>query len=594
MIHSNQLKRLFVLLLAVVMLLNVTACDKEEPQLPTVGVNNNTDSESFQKFCNDFFADIVTESTITLHSFVQKPENFGITDYEVKLDNMSLEDIQDTTELVETINKLKTFNRSELSAKQQIVYDKLLKKLTSSLDASDLYLYGSSLTPSMGIQVQLPTVFVTYDFSKKRDIDDYIELINQVDDYFEYLIEFEKLRAKEGLFMEDSIADSVVTQCQTFLDGLEDNNFLIHTFNEKVDEFEGLTDDERVQYKTGNAAAINNSLIPAYKYLIAELPKLKGSCQYSGGLCNQPNGKKYYEYLMQNNLGWSLSIDELDKMVDDYLLKAIADIQLQVLADKNLATQLDSYRFDITEPDAIIKDLKEKIKKDFPDAPELPYTLFNIDKALEDFANPATYFLPPVDNLNRNHIFINQSKVSDATTLYTTLAHEGYPGHMYQITYFNLIDDCPLNWFLNPDGYTEGWASYCETYSYTFANTGNERLNRVMADNYFATLLIYAKADMGINYYGWDKAKLGEFLKQYGYNTSDIIDSFYEAMVSEPCIYPSYSIGCLAFVKMRETAINELGDKFNAKEFHKFLMDIGPIDFDLLEPYFNTWLSKQK
>lgn len=591
----KSIKRTLALLLAVIIMVGTVACGGAPVNTESdYRDNNNPDLESFAEFCDELFADIVTESTITLHSFVENPQAIGITDYPVQLGSTSLEGFDDTTELTNAINKLKTFNRDDLSTSQQIVYDMLLNTLNNSLEVSDLYLYGTTFTPTTGIQVQLPIVFAEYSFNKKKDIDEYITLVGQIYDYYVYIIEIEKMKAEKGLSMEDFAIDAIIENCDSFLADLDDNNFLISTFNQKVDEFQGLTEDERTKYKTDNAAAINNSLIPGYKYIISELAKLKGCCKYEGGLCNKPDGKKYYEYLMKDNLGWNLSIDEIDKLVDEYLAKAITDIQMLILSDKTLYDKLDSYKFEITEPEEILKDLKNKIAKDFPAGPDLPYTIKKIDKSLEDFASPAMYFLPPVDNPANNSIFINEAYLSDPVRMYTTLAHEGYPGHLYQTTYFNSNNNCNLRILIRPDGYSEGWASYCETYSYTFADTGSDKLNRIMADNYFAVLLIYAKADIGINYYGWDKNKLKTFLAGYGYGTDEIVDSIYETMVTEPCIYPSYSVGCLAFIRMREKAMNELGDKYNAKDFHKFIMDMGPMDLDLLENYFNKWLKSQK
>lgn len=589
---TKIIQRMLACLMIVAMLFTTAGCNKTDEQLPTVGQNNNPDVASFDEYCDELFKELVIQSGFTLHSFVDNPDNLGLGDYNVQIDTMDVNTLTDTSEVTAAINKLKTFKREDLSAKQQLVYDQLMTMFSSSLEYNDLYLYANSLSPSRGIQVQLPILFVQYAFKRQTDIDDYLTLMGQVYDYCEYLIKLEKMKADKGLFMEDFIADAVIEQCSTFLTGLKDNNFLIRTFNEKVDAFEGLSDDDRTRYKTKNAAAINNSLIPGYEYIISELKALKGSAKYSGGLIHKPQGKQYYEYLMKSNLGWDISIEKLDELISDYLVKAITDIQTLSLADKTIVNSLNSYGFSISDPDAIIADLKEKIKEDFPAAPELPYTLKEIDPSLEEFASPAMYFLPPVDNRRQNSIYINKAYLKDATSMYTTLAHEGYPGHMYQNTYAN--DNCKLRVLISPLGWVEGWASYCETYAYTFADTGNSNLNRVMADNYFATLLIYAKADIGINYYGWGKAELKSFLANYGFNTDAIVDEFYLSMVAEPCVYPAYSVGCLAFIRMRETAINTLGDKYNAKEFHKLLMDLGPFGFDILEPYFNTWLSTQK
>lgn len=591
------MKRYAALLLAIVLMLGMVACGKEaapEPTLPeeTLGPYSTTDSQSFQAFTDELFAELATESTLNLHSFVENPEKMGITDYPIQLGSMDLDSLNDTSDVLEYLNRLKTFDRASLSLSQQLVYDQLLDDLQTSLEYNDLYLYDTTFTPTIGLQVQLPIVFAEYSFNNATDIDNYIQLVSQTDTYYAYLMEIEKMKAKQGLFMEDALADKVVEQCQTFVAGLADNNFLISTFNQRIDEFQGLTDEQRTAYKAANEEAVNNHVIPAYEMLIREIAALKGSCQYEGGLSNKPEGKKYYEYLMKNNVGWSKSIPELDSMVDSYIRKAMADMSKRMLVDATLIDMAETFTFNMDDPEKMLEDLKKKLANDFPEPPAVEYTIKSIDKSLEDFASPAMYFLPPVDNFLKNVIYINEGAATDE--LYPTMAHEGYPGHMYQTTYFNNTNTCNLRTFLRTNGYTEGWASYVEVYAYSFADTGNASLNQLMAENYFTTLLLYAKIDIGVNYYGWDQSQIKNFLNTYGLGTDEVAAEIYTAMVAEPCNYPCYSIGCMAFISMRETAMSELGDKYNAKEFHRFLMDLGPTTFDLLEKPFRLWLNQEK
>lgn len=117
--------------------------------------------------------------------------------------------------------------------------------------------------------------------------------------------------------MEDTLADEVIESCKSFLEtaGLEDGA-MISTFNEKLASVDGLSSQDIADYKAKNVSAVNEHVIPGYQSLVNALTSLKGSNRYSGGLCNYPDGSRYFEYILSSTLGWSKSVDEYDKLVD--------------------------------------------------------------------------------------------------------------------------------------------------------------------------------------------------------------------------------------------------------------------------------------
>jgi len=551
-----------------------------------------TDSKAFNDFTDDLFAELAPQNTITLHSLVEHPENYGISNYEVTLGSYKTEDLDATSEYIDLLNKIKEFDRNELSQSQQITFDELVEYFQTELEYSDLYMFSTQLTPTTGIQVNLPIVFAEYSLDNKTDVDNYINLLTQTDRYFGELINFEKLRAQKGMFMEDSIADKVIDQCETFLKNTDDN-YLITTFNERIASIQGLTDKEVTDYKAANENAVSKHVLPAYSLLIEGVKALKGTNKYAGGLSNYPNGAKYYEYLLQSELGWSKSVDELDALLDKYINLSMLQMSTLLAKDSTLLDSANSFSFSLTDPKEILTALTGQIKNDFPDPPAVNYEIKYIDKSLEAYSSPAMYFLPQIDDYTDNAIYINKSN-TDSATLYSTLAHEGYPGHMYQSTYFVSLNPSPIRMLLRPGGYLEGWASYCELYSYTLADSTNSNLNSLMQANYEAILMLYSKVDLGINYYGWTLDATTKFLTKYGFSDQSIAKEMYESMIAEPCNYPKYSIGCIAFMELKNTAQTELGDKFNVKDFHKFLMDLGPVQFDIVEQKLQLWIANQK
>jgi uncharacterized protein (DUF885 family) len=546
------------------------------------------DNEAFNNYTNDLFCNSVTSDTVTLHSLLEHPKDYGIDDYEVTLGSIDLEELDSVNDITEALNELLTFDRSSLSQSQQITYDELKRYLETQLEYSDLYLFNTQLSTTIGIQVQLPLIFAEYSFEEEKDITEYITLMCDTDRFFQNIVDYETLRSKAGYFMQDELANEIITQCQTFVQSV-DSGFLITTFDERLNSLNNISDEQKEEYKKQNLSAIQEHLVKGYNILIDGLNSLLGSNIYKGGLKNYPNGDKYFEYLLKYNLGWSKSVEELNALADKYLKKNLIAMQKLLVNEPTLSTAFESFSFGISNPADIISDLKNKIKEDFPDAPDVDCTINYISDSLKDYASPAMYFTPQLDNISVNSIYINPSE-SDSNTLYATMAHEGYPGHMYQMTYFTASNPNPIRFILQPNGFVEGWATYCELHSYSYANTGNDKLNSLAAANYATILCLYAKMDIGINYYGWDESNTASFLSDYGFD-STVAKTIFNSIVSEPANYCKYVLGYIGFSELKETAQSRLGDKFNLKEFHKFIMDLGPVTFDTLNERFDQWIA---
>ena len=546
------------------------------------------DNEAFNNYTNDLFCNSVTSDTVTLHSLLEHPKDYGIDDYEVTLGNIDLEELDLVNDITEALNELLTFDRSSLSQSQQVTYDELKRYLETQLEYSDLYLFNTQLSTTIGIQVQLPLIFAEYSFEEEKDVTEYITLMCDTDRFFQNIVDYETLRSKSGYFMQDELANEIITQCQTFVQSA-DSGFLITTFDERLDTLNNISDEQKEEYKKQNLSAIQEHLVKGYNILIDGLNSLLGSNTYKGGLKNYPNGDKYFEYLLKYNLGWSKSVEELNALADKYLKKNLIAMQKLLVNEPTLSTAFESFSFGISNPADIISDLKNKIKEDFPDAPDVDCTINYISDSLKDYASPAMYFTPQLDNISVNSIYINPSE-SDSNTLYATMAHEGYPGHMYQMTYFTASNPNPIRFILQPNGFVEGWATYCELHSYSYANTGNDKLNSLAAANYATILCLYAKMDIGINYYGWDESNTASFLSDYGFD-STVAKTIFNSIVSEPANYCKYVLGYIGFSELKETAQSRLGDKFNLKEFHKFIMDLGPVTFDTLNERLDQWIA---
>lgn len=553
---------------------------------------NTTDNEAFEEFTDGLFKELIVDDTLSLHTLLEHPDEYGITDYDVTLGRIDTDSLDDTSDITQCITELTAFDRNFLSKKQTITYDYLLSYLQTRLCYSDLDLYDTQLTPTIGIQIELPLVFSEYTFVEKKDVDEYITLLCDVDSYFANLIEYENMRASKGLTKEDSLLDDIISSCQSVIDSVNktgsSDRLFIDDFNTRIDALTFISDDEKAEYKKLNLDAINNHVIPGYQALIDGLSALKGTNRYTGGICSYPDGQRYYEGLLEQTLGWSKSVDEYNSLLEDYMRGYMLVMRKLVQKDSSLIDSLSRYSFNMTEPESIIEDLKKRITDDYPELDEAGYSIKYVSDSLRDYASPAMYFMPQIDNPDINSIYINNSG-TDSSDIYPVLSHESYPGHMYQTQYFLKTNPSLIRSYIKPGGYMEGWASYVEIHSYEYNNNNNDDLNTLAKCNYALTLCLHAIGDIGVNYYGWDEARLSSYLSNWGFNSPDTAHWMYTALIANPGNYCKYVLGFIGFEELKKQAQKDLGSDFSLKEFHRYILETGPVQFDILFSNLKEW-----
>ena len=540
--------------------------------------------EAFDQFINDIFETEVTENTINLHFTISDPEKYGITDYPVTLGDLSNDAMSDSNARLENyLSGLSSFSYTELTLNQQLTYDILENYFQLQLDMADMYLYDELLRPSTGVQAQLPILYEEYSFNSKKDVEDYLKLLALTDEYFDQIISFEKEKADAGLFRSDFACQNIIDQCNAFIAD-SDNHYLMETFNTRIDKLTGLTQSEKDHYRLQNEKMLREHIFPAYENLAAALTDLLGSGTNENGLCYFPEGKQYYEYLLAYNTGTSESVKTLENMISNERVKVLQESSDLTTENPELWELASEATLTPTDSVTTLNHLKEVMLDDFPAPPEIGYTVNYIDDCVADYLAPAFYVIAPIDDYSHNSIYINETTDTTNISYFTTLAHEGFPGHLYQtvMTYESGIE--PVRSILNYSGFVEGWATYVEFQSYHYAGLDDD-VATILELNQDATLSLYASTDIGIHYEGWTLEDTKKFWNNYGITNDDAIESIFELIVEEPTHYLKYYIGFLKFEELKkETSLKNIKN-YNDKSFHQAVLSIGPAPFDIVDKY---------
>ncbi len=571
----------------------------------STGGSTNTDPGSsmdpeaqarFEALTSRVFQEVVTSSRINLHYTVTRPEEMGLPQPEAPFGEVSMEAFQKDGDFVrEMLEELQKISRDSLSAQSQLDYDILSYYLKTEAESEGLEYYSRLLMPTIGIQAQLPILLAEYAFYDEGDIEDYFQLLEGLDDYYGQILAFEKERARQGLMVSDDALDRILDSCRPYLEAGEDN-ILSSTFSEKLEGLGTLTQEARESYKKRHEELIAQAFIPAYQHLIQGLEQLKGSGTIEGGLYYYPKGREYYRYLVYSSTATSCkSVDTLAKTILGRIQEELREMSQILEEQPELLEQLDEASPSMTDPAQILSYLRDTIKEDYPEPICQDYTIHYVPKALEESLSPAFFLTPPIDRAGLNPIYINRGSLGDAGDLLSVLAHEGYPGHLYQSAYFVAQNPAPFRHALSFSSYSEGWATYVEYESYHMAPDASDDLATLLAKNSSVNLGIHAYVDIMVNDKGWKAEEIAKFLEKFFYSPDpEFSTALYEAMVDNPSNYLEYYTGYLEFSDMRRQAEHILKDRFSLKDFHQFLLDIGPAPFPVIRERLNLWIKEQK
>lgn len=567
------------------------------------------DARRFGRFCDDFFISELTGNTLNMHYIVANPANYGIESYTPLLPSYSQERRNSSLqELTSAINTLHSIDKDKLDGKNSYTYRLLLPYLENEKNGMLLYYYSNPLSPSSGMQSQLPILLAEYTFRSKQDVNDYLALLDQTDTYFQGIGEYLREQAGKGLFMPDYSVEKVIEQCDTVMDSASleaGTHFLNTTFEERLNglmEKGIITEKEKDSYLSENSRLLKTVMLPAYEKIGDELILLQGSGENENGLSYYPDGKEYYLYLIRSNTGSYRDIEEIKTLLLQDFSRNFDAMRALLQSHPELVSSaaLPDGAFAYEEPKDMLKSLQQMMVSDFPALSDVAgntmpvCTVKSISKNLQEYCSPAFYLTPPLDDIRENVIYINPKNNPFGVELYTTLAHEGYPGHLYQTVYsqlfFQKTEVNPVRCLLSYGGYVEGWAMYVELKAYDFAKTlmaqaapETESLYELYKLDRQIQLCLYSLLDIAIHHEGATYGQVHKILSSVGISDPASTRSIYEYIVEEPTNYLKYYLGYLEIMNLKAEAQKIWGNAYSEYRFHKFYLENGPADFTNLQ-----------
>ncbi len=576
----------------------------------------------FRACTNTIFTTDISGNPLNLHYTLAYPESSGIKDYSLSLGTFDPTQLSGQKILLENRRTMiNAFPARDLSPDNRLTQQILSLYYETQLLPAKQYLLDEALSPSLGTQAQLPILLAEYTFRKEDDVRNYLKLLTSVDSYLESILSFEKLKAQNGTFMSDATADRIISQCSAFIKD-PDDNYLASVFSEKIQSLSGISEQKKAAYQKLHNQILTGQVLPAYQSLIDGLYLLKGSGKNPGGLCQFAGGKAYYEYLIKSSCGIYDTVPEIQSRLIHQFQTDLSlatklmgsstatptfakDVFLPISkAETGTPSGIFSFSAGLidaasglsftstpsaaeTSPEQILEDLQKQIQTDFPAVPSTSYEVKYVHPDLEEHLSPAFYLTPPIDTLSPNDIYINRHANMSDLELYTTLAHEGFPGHLYQTITFASSAPDPVRYLPAMGGYVEGWATYAESFAYTYYQPDSTDgqlawLNRSL------NLCMMSLLDTVIHYNSWNQERCATFLSQLGITDNTIQKEIYQVIVEDPANYLKYYLGYLQFLDLQQEVRELAGDAFHLHSFHQKVLSAGPCQFPILKQWILT------
>lgn len=595
----NQFKKIYVWLLAGLLVFSAAGCQPQEAQPQTQSDEPTAEQERFAAFIEKEFVDTMESDYTTAHVYLQDPEAFGVDPDQIsvslgtRMDEESQEEAM--ASFTATCEEFRTFDRDELSVEQQDIYDIFDYQVSLSEALSDAkFDYYAPLFESIsGLHYQLPTLFADWQLRNEEDVQDLITLMSDVRPYVDSALEYTRTQEEQGLLMLD--LDSVISYCEGIVESGEDSAVL-QAMNDSIAALE-LGEEKTAQYQQQLADAFAESFLPAYADILDTMRDLQANGDNNEqGLAQFEHGKEYYALLLQQSVGSNKTPEEIKTMMEEAFNEHLQQLQLFAMAYPEETQQVleqDLPKTGYTSYDEILQDLQSHIFDDFPQVEDLRYQIENVNEEIASDSGVAAYFnVPSLDGDTVKQLRVNPNNAGvDSIDTYATVAHEGFPGHMYQYAYmYENVDSNFIKALANVGAYTEGFAVYAQYESLKYLDGISQEVLDVYREYELLTYCLVIAADIGIHYEGWSLDEFENYFTEMGLSIGSG-DALYAQLQANPAVFETYYVGYHEIMDLREKAEDALGENFDAKAFNEALLESGTAPFNVVERHIDAYIE---
>lgn len=446
-----------------------------------------------------------------------------------------------------------------LSNDDRICYDKMLYDIEENIycySFTAFEYYTMIFNSLVGPQCEVLFLLDVFTFENIKDAENYILVLKDIDRYYDEMCEYEEIRAKYGFASSPQSYEDAAVSFDNLVEQ-KDDCFLYQTFEERLDKIPGLSSADRARLIKENEDAMKNVVFPEFEECAKRMRALKSAGGRDAGLSEYRGGDAYLAVLSRLQTNSSATVEESIRTLEseiDRLERERKELRSRI---SEWRSEYSSHKYSKGDVNKNLDYLRNAVKKDFPNIPSHQYYLMEVPKALEDNFSPAAFLGFHLDNFDSNMIIVNNKNVDKDFGV--TVAHEGYPGHMFQSLYTRANTKHVYMYVSGSTGYKEGWAVYCENYSMRyFSGNGMSDAAKYAKNENDIMMLLETRVDYGIHAEGWTIEDCVSYMNSHGLLvTKSSLKRIYTLLVCDPCYYVKYGMGYVWTSKVMDNMRNQ-------------------------------------
>jgi uncharacterized protein (DUF885 family) len=528
---------------------------------------------------------------------------------------------------------LKSYNFDNQSAENQLNTKILSWFLESQVEGEKYFYYGYPVNQMFGVQSNLPSMMESaHKLEDKSDVEAYITRLSKFGVKFDQVLEGLKISEDKGIIPPVFVIDRVLSEMSGFIGQKKSDNINVEVVDEdpvranilyvnlssKIDDIEGLTDDQKEAFKLIAENEIRTTVFDAYSSLITYFQKLKSKATNESGVWKFPDGDNYYQYQLIQNTTTNYTPEQIhkiglrevsrikDEMLDILRQEGYADTTQtigEIIQDVNKEERFQFQNNDegrkevIARYNEILDEVNGQLEDAFDIRPKAGLEVRRVPEFKEEGSAGAYYNRPAMDGSRGGVFYANLRDVSEVVKfgMKTLAYHEGIPGHHFQIAIQSELENVPIFRTIGLfTAYIEGWALYSEQLAWELGMYENDpfgNLGRLQAEMFRAVRLV---VDTGIHYKKWTREEAIDYMvANTGMPTGEVVTEIerYIVMPGQAC---AYKIGMIKILELREKAKLALGDKFNLRKFHNVVLKNGAVPLSILEEIIDAYIENEK
>ena len=546
-------------------------------------------------------------------------DNYGqVLGHNKKLSINSLEDSESNyRDSLDTLATLKRYDINDLTENQKITHKIAVFDTENDIKEFEEFRYHSyPFNQISGNHLGLVEFMTdTHPIRTEREASDYIERVKLFDESLSANLVWLEEQKKLGIFAPKFVVDHVIKQLNDLIGYEDKENPLMQIFIEKISSL-NMDEETETRLISELSAVIESDVKPGFQLILDFMEENYENSNIYHGVWSLPNGDEFYALRLRSYTTTNYTAAEIHQIGLDEVerigsrMKEIF-IELGYEVNKPIGQMMnelnenpeflyadtpDRKEIVINDYNKMVKEAEEDVRPYFEKFPKSPVEVRAVPEYSEKTAAGGYYQSPSLDGSRPGVFYANLYDIKQTPKfgMRTLTFHEAVPGHHFQIALNQENEDLTLYRKLGyrTSAYTEGWALYSEQLAVEVGMTKDlyDELGVLQSEMFRANRLV---VDTGMHYKKWTREKAMDYMKE----TTGMSDTEVRVEIERYIVWPaqatSYKMGMLQILELRDRAKNEMGDKFNLKQFHSIVLDQGIVPLFILEDLIEEWIKSK-